>query len=257
MTATYTLVTGASSGIGLAFATEFAQQKHNLILVARREHILQKIAQELETKDVSVEVVPADLAATGGAEALFREVESRGLQVDILVNNAGRGNTSKFCEQNVQHMRGTQELNMISLTLLSRLFISKMEANGYGRVINVASTAAFMPAPGFAVYHASKAYVLSLSEALNIELKGTGVSVTASCPGLTESEFHVHADFVNVKGFDKIPQMPARQVAQEAYAAMMAGRSLVLHGYLNKALATLPKLIPRRWVPYLVKAYLT
>jgi len=257
MTKSHTLITGASSGIGLAFAEEFARQKHNLILVARREQKLQTIAQELTKNGCKVEVITADLAATGGAQALFEQVQNQGLKVDNLVNNAGRGNSSEFSGQDVEHMRGTLELNMVSLTLLSRLFISQMKADGYGHVINVSSTAGFMPAPGFAVYHATKAYVLSLSEALNLELKGTGVSVTASCPGLTESEFHVQSDFDKVKGFDKIPQMPARQVAEEAYAAMMAGRPYVVHGGMNKVLATLPKLIPRRWVPHLVKAYLT
>jgi len=257
MTTTYTLITGASSGIGLALAKQFASKKHNLILVARREQKLDSIATELRKQEIQVKVITTDLAIPGGAEALFEQVEAQKLSVDTLVNNAGRGNAGEFCEQDVGHMRGTLELNMMSLTVLSRLFAEQMQDNGSGKILNIASISGFMPGPGFAVYHATKAYVLSLTEALNIEFKGSGVSVTASCPGPTESEFHQHADTTEMKGFKMLPLMASEKVAEEAYIAMNKGRPFVVHGVLNQALASSPKLLPRRWVPRIVKTLMS
>jgi uncharacterized protein len=253
----YTLITGASSGIGLALAKEFALNKHNLILVARREQKLQTIARELKSAGIEVEVIVADLASNGGAEALFDTVQKKGLNVEMLVNNAGRGNSGEFAEQDADHMRGTLELNITALTMLSRLFMDQMKANGYGRILNMASVAGFMPGPGLAVYHATKAYVLSLSEALNVELKDSGVTVTASCPGPTESEFHDQAGTRNLKAFTLFSLMTATQVAQEAYAAMMEGKPFVVHGYLNQLMSVSPKIIPRSWVPKMVKSFLS
>jgi len=256
MTTNYTLITGASSGIGLALANEFASKKHNLILVARREQKLNEIAKDLVKQGIKVEVVTADLSVAGGAEQLFDKVKEKKLNVDVLVNNAGRGNSGEFCDQETDHMRGTLELNMTSLTVLTRLFVDEMKVRRHGHILNTASIAGFMPGPGFAVYHATKAYVLSLSEALNIELKGTGVSVTASCPGPTESEFHQHADTMELKSFKILSLMTAEQVAKEAYKAMQAGQSFVIHGRLNQALAVSPKLLPRRLVPKIVKTFM-
>jgi len=249
----YALVTGASSGIGLAVAQELARNKHNLILVARRKSKLDQLAQTLSKEGVKVEVITADLMKANGAEALFDQVESKGFVVDVLVNNAGRGNAGDFADQELQHMRGTLALNMDALTTLSRLFLTNMLKRGQGRILNIASVAGFMPGPGFAVYHATKAYVLSLSEALNAELKGTGVAVTASCPGPTESEFHEHADTMSMKGFDMLSMMSAEAVAREAYTAMKEGRPFYVHGSLNKVMTTSPKFIPRRWVTSVVR----
>jgi len=257
MTSYYTLITGASSGIGLALAEQFARKKHNLILVARRKQKLDAVAKKLSHHGVKVKVISADLSLPGGAELLFKQVEKQNLHVDTLVNNAGRGNSGEFCDQEVDHMQGTLELNMTSLTVLTRLFIPKMKQRRSGRILNIASIAGFMPGPGFAVYHATKAYVLSLTEALNIELQGLGISVTASCPGPTESEFHQQADTLDLKGFKMFSLMPAKKVAEEAYAAMNARRPIVVHGILNQALATSPKLLPRNWVPRIVKTFMT
>ncbi len=249
----YALLTGASSGIGLALAEVMAAAGHNLILVARREEKLRAIAEELQQRHGNTVVVhAADLSENAGADELYRRIQSEGLHVDILVNNAGRGNAGLFASQDVQHMRGTLELNMTTLTILSRLLISDMLTRGQGRVLNIASVAGFMPGPGFAVYHATKAYVLSLSEALHEELKGSGVSVTVSCPGPTESEFHDQAHTHDLKNFDLVAFMTAEKVAEQAYRAMMAGNPIVVHGVLNRALAASPKWMPRRWVPRLV-----
>lgn len=246
MTSTYALITGASSGIGLALARHFASKKHNLILVARRENKLKEIASEIESTGVKVEVITADLATSEGAEALYQKTKDLNLSVDILVNNAGRGNLGEFSDQDLGQMKGTMELNMISLTVLTRLFLEDMKKNKHGHILNIASIAGFVAGPGFAVYHATKAFVLSLSEALNSELKGTGVTVTASCPGPTESEFHQKADTESLKSAKLIQYMTAEQVSEEAYNAMKAGKSIVIHGLLNQALAATPKLMPRR-----------
>jgi short-subunit dehydrogenase len=245
MTSNYTLITGASSGIGLALAKHFASKQHNLVLVARREDKLKEIANELKSGGIKVEIITADLANNQGAEELYQKTKELKLNVDILVNNAGRGNLGEFSEQGVDHMKGTMELNMISLTVLSRLFIEDMKKRKHGHVLNIASIAGFMPGPGFAVYHATKAFVLSLSEALNAELSGTGVTVTASCPGPTESEFHQQADTDSLKSANLISYMTAEQVAEEAYNAMKSGKAIIIHGLINKAFAATPRLIPR------------
>lgn len=253
MNPTYTLITGASSGIGLALAKTFAREKHNLILVARREDKLKALAEELRKTGVLVEVIPADLGNAEGAEKLFKQVMDKALEVDILVNNAGRGNAGEFVDQSADEMLGTIELNMTSLTLLSRLFLGPMKARGKGHILNIASVAGFMPGPGMALYHATKAFVLSLSEALNAELSGSGISVTASCPGPTESEFHGHADTLSLKSFKILHMMSAEQVAKEAYDAMTARKSFIVHGVMNRLMVTSPKLMPRRAVARIVK----
>jgi short-subunit dehydrogenase len=242
----YTLITGASSGIGLALARHFASKKHNLILVARREEKLKEIAAELESNGIKVEVITADLANSEGAAALYQKTKDAKLTIDILVNNAGRGHLGEFVEQDLAYMKGTMELNMISLTVLSRLFLEDMKQRKQGHILNVASIAGFIPGPGFALYHATKAFVLSLSEALNTELAGSGVSVTASCPGPTESEFHQLAETDSLKSAKLIQYMTAEQVADEAYKAMKGGKAIVIHGLLNQALAAMPKFMPRK-----------
>ena len=252
METNYTLITGASSGIGLALAKHFASKKHNLILVARREKKLKEVATSLRKYGIKVQVFAADLANSDGAEALYQLTKDKKLSVDILVNNAGRGNTGEFCDQDAEHMKGTMELNMVSLAILSRLYLEDMKKAKQGRILNIASIAAFMPGPGFAIYHATKAFVLSLSEALNAELSGSGISVTASCPGPTESEFHQHAETLDLKGFKLLSLMSAEKVAEEAYIALQAGKPTVIHGIINQALATSPKLMPRRLVPTVV-----
>ncbi len=253
MTAGYTLITGASSGIGLALAECFATKRHKLILVARREARLLKLAEGLRTEHgVDVQVFAHDLLADSGPEELFQRIVASGLLVDTLVNNAGRGEAIAFSAQSMDSIKNTMSLNMTALTVLSRLFLDAMLAQGEGRILNIASVAGFMPGPGLAVYHATKAYVLSFSEALNVECQGRGVSVTASCPGPTESEFHQHAKTRELKNFDRFGLMPAERVAKQAYEATMAGESVVVHGQLNQLLTLSPKLLPRKWVPRIV-----
>jgi len=257
MDTSYTLITGASSGIGLALAKQFASQKHNLILVARRKTKLTEAATLLRKEGIKVQIFTADLATTDGAQTLYQEIKDKKLCVDTLVNNAGRGNAGEFCDQDYVQMQGTMQLNMASMTVLTRLFLDDMKHAKHGYILNIASVAAFMPGPGFAIYHATKAFVLSLSEALHNELEGTGISVTASCPGPTESEFHQHADTADLKPFKLISLMTAEQVAQEAYQAMKERKPFVIHGLMNQVMTSTPKILPRKFVTALVRKLMT
>jgi len=183
------VITGASAGIGLELARLFAKQGYDLIIVARSVDKLNSVAAELSSHGGSVHCLAQDLAQPGSAEALYEQVKAMGRPVDVLVNNAGVGAVGFFTKLSVESQMNMLHLNVVSLTHLSRLFAEDMVTRGSGRILNVASTAAFQPGPRMAVYFASKAYVLSLSEALANELQAFGVTVTALCPGPTSTEF--------------------------------------------------------------------
>ncbi len=247
------LITGATSGIGLALAEQCAAHKHHLILVARRANELAKVAQRLRTEhQIEVVELPADLANPAVVDSLAAQIGQRGLQVDILINNAGYALYGTFLETDASDELNMINLNMVTLTRLTKLLLPQMAARQWGRVLNVASTAAFMPGPLMAVYYATKAYVLSLSEALNEELRGTGVTVTALCPGPTRTGFQSRANMES----SKLVQgtiMDANRVAQAGYAALMAGRPVVIPGTMNKLQALAPRFMPRRFVPGTVR----
>ena len=188
------LVTGASEGIGRALAEVFARHGHDLVLTARNGERLESLAAALSDRhSVQAHCLPLDLGRPGGAEALFEAVAGPDLEIEILVNNAGFGLYGAFHERELDRHRELIELNIAALTTLCHLFGSEMIARGRGRILNVASTVAFLPGPMMASYFASKAYVLRLSEALAVELERKGVGVTCLCPGLTESRFHERA----------------------------------------------------------------
>ena len=245
------LVTGASSGIGRELARVHAGFGGDLILVARGEEALNELAAELRDRHgVTVEVVPRDLAVPNAAAGLWEEIRRRGLTVDVLVNNAGFGLHGPFAEQDADRLSAMLRLNVLTLTDLTRLALPPMLARGRGRVLNLASVAAFVPGPLLAVYYASKAYVLSLSEALAEEVNGTGVTVTALCPGATETDFKNRADMGGVAAFEKTA-VPAAPVARAGYRAMLEGKPVFVYGAANKFLAHgLLRLVPRgvvRW----------
>lgn len=248
------LITGASAGIGNALAHEFAKDNWNLVLVARREEALEALADELGQRwQCQTQVVPCDLAKPGAARTLMDEIRSRNLEIDCLVNNAGRGHFGPFLEQDWEVNEETIALNVVTLTSLTHMFLKEMVERDFGYILNIASIAAFMPGPNLAVYHATKAYVLSLSEALSAELSGTGVSVTASCPGPTESEFFEKSGSTGVRALQLSPIMRAEVVAAEAYSAMLSGKSTKVHGVIGKLVAQSPRLLPKAWVAPLVK----
>jgi len=240
------LVTGASSGIGLELARLFAKGGHDLILVARNEAKLNELALYLgKMYRCNVEVIPADLSQPEVAEALVEELKTRGLTVDVLVNNAGFGESKPFVEQDLRRVMEMIQLNMTTLTQLTRLILPRMIAAKQGRILNVASIAAFLPGPLMAVYYASKAYVLSFSEAIANELKGTGVTVTALCPGPTRTGFATAAGATATNLFHTPGVMDAAPVAEAGYRGCMKGKAVVIPGLLNKVLVWVIALSPR------------
>lgn len=241
------LITGASSGIGLDLTRLFAADGWNLVLVARSEGKLRETAEELEKKHgVRVTVLPADLAKQNAAHAVVDSLAGQGIVVDALVNNAGFGARGAFWETDEQTELDMLQVNIVALTQLTKLLLPGMVARKWGRILNVASTAAFQPGPYMAVYYASKAYVLSFSEAIADELRDTGVTVTALCPGPTESGFAAVADTGSTRLFRMTKPMSSDRVARIGYAAMNAGRRVVVTGMKNKLLAQAVRVSPRR-----------
>jgi short-subunit dehydrogenase len=241
------LITGASSGIGLELARIFAREGHALVLVARSRQRLEEIGAEL--KPAQVRAIAKDLSVAGAAEEIHREVP----QVDVLVNNAGFGVYGKFAETPLEDELGMMHLNMTALVILTKLYLPAMIAAGKGKIMNVASTAAFQPGPLMAIYYATKAFVLSFSEAIGNELEGTDVTVTALCPGPTATGFQDRGKMENsnlVKG-KKI--MDARAVAEAGYRAMMSGKPFVIPGVKNKLLAQSVRFSPRSMVTKIVR----
>lgn len=242
------LVTGASSGIGKAMLPLFCADKHDLVIVARRADLLEQQKSDLEKRyGVRVWPVVLDLAKPGAPEELFARTRDLGVDVDLLVNNAGFGLYGEFHTQDAVKQREMVDLNVGALTELTRLYVAPMVQRGRGRVLQVASTAAFQPGPRMAVYYATKAYVLSLSEALDHELEGSGVTVTALCPGPTQSEFMDVASYKQPAFYDK-QMMTSEEVAQIGYRAMMRGERLAVAGFLNRMGTVAAQLAPRRLV---------
>lgn len=239
------LITGASGGIGLELARVFAREGYNLVLMARSEPKLQEIAADLSKKHATqVTVIAKDLAQSGAPDELYTELQSKHIDVDILVNNAGFATYGYFTEIDTHKDMEMVQLNIAALTHLSKLFLPGMKARGWGRLMNVASTAAFQPGPLMAVYYASKAYVLSLSEALAAELRGTGVRVTALCPGPTESGFQQRAAMEDSKLVQN-GLMDAAAVAEQGYRALMKGTTVFIPGWMNRIMALAPRFTPR------------
>jgi len=233
------LITGASSGIGEELARYFAKQNFDLVITARRESNLKALAEELGGS-VSVTVVSCDLAEDAGVETLITAVSE--IEIDVLVNNAGIAYSGNFQSQDEAAVLNLISLNIVALTRLTQRLLPKMINRGMGKILNVASVASFQPVPSLAVYAASKAYVLSLSESLSEELRGTGVSVTALCPGLTKT-----ALLDEVQGFDVpigITSTPA-DVAREGYEALMNREVIRVPGIANQAALAWAKHQPR------------
>jgi uncharacterized protein len=239
------LVTGASGGIGLELARELARHGHPLVLAARSADKLEALAARLSAEHgVRAVAVRADLAEAAGPERLAAALRERDLDVDVLVNNAGVGMHGLFAAGDAAAQDALLQLNVVSLTRLTRLLLPGMMARRAGRILNVASTAAFVPGPFMAMYYASKAYVLSLSVALANELAGSGVTVTALCPGATRTGFQAAAGVERTRLFRR-GVMEAGPVARAGYAGMMAGKAIVVPGIRNRLLAGSSGLAPR------------
>jgi uncharacterized protein len=247
------LVTGASSGIGLEICRALAEQGCDLILVARSEAKLTEFARELGGQHpINAKALAADLTQPGAAQQIYDRLTSQGTRIDALVNNAGFGAHGAFAALPLQRQLDMIAVNITSLTALTRLFLPDMLTRRAGKILNVASTAAFQPGPNMAVYYASKSYVLSFSEALAEELTGSGVSVTCLCPGPTKTAFASGAEMEGSLLFRLLPS-DARSVAHLGVDAMLAGKRLVVPGVLNKIMAFSTRVTPRPVILKIVK----
>ncbi len=249
------LITGASVGFGAAFAHEFARGGANLVLVARSIDKLNQLAETLRQEyGVTVTVLGKDLSNMQQVQQVWDELQEKGIHIDYLVNNAGFGDYALFHEADYSKLEQMIDLNIKALTKLSYLFVKPMVARGYGKIMNVASTAAFQPGPTMAVYFASKAYVLHLGEAMSNELEGTGVTITTLCPGASATEFQNAAAMHEsklVKG-KKLPT--ATEIARYGYKHMMKGSGTVIPGFANWVNAQASRFVPRKMVVKIVRS---
>ncbi len=249
------VITGASTGIGLELARLCARDGYDLALVARSESKLEAVAAEIRAKmKQNVLVISKDLTTPGAAREVFETVNAAALPVEILINNAGFGLLGHFWELDVDQQMQMVQLNVAALTELSRLFLPQLVSQRRGRIMNLASTAAFQPGPLMAVYYASKAYVVSFSEAINNEARDFGVTVTCLCPGPTQTEFH-HRAGLSGKIFEGSLSMSAKQVAKQGYAAMKSGKPLVITGRLNAAMAFLTRFAPLHFTAAMARRF--
>jgi len=243
------LITGASNGIGLELALIHAAKGDQLVLVARNKSKLDELKLELEkTYKISVYTIGKDLSAMNAGQEIFDETSKQQIHIDYLINNAGFGDFGMFVETDWNKEAQMIQLNITALTQLTKLYLKEMVKRGSGKIMNVASTAAFQSGPTMAVYYATKAYVLSFSEAIDNEVRDKGVTVTALCPGATESGFQAAAAMEEsnlVKG-RKLPT--SKEVAEYGYESMMKGRTVAIHGFMNYLLANSVRFIPRAMV---------
>src|SRR3989344_6508432 len=246
------LITGASSGIGFELAKIFAQRGFSLVLVSHDPQKLEGAKKNIGSSSSVIITIPKDISQQGAARQLYQQVHNAGFSIDILVNNAGFGLHGVFAEQSLDRVQEMIQLNCSALTSLAHLFLPEMLKNKNGKILNVASVAAFFPGPLMATYYASKAYVLNFSLALANELRGSGVSVTTLCPGPTATEFEKTAGMQNSKLF-KGNVMSAEKVAKIAYKGLMKDKRLVIPGIKNKLLVFAARFLPRNSVVELVR----
>ncbi len=241
------LITGASSGIGKDLAEIFAGKKYNLILVARNKDVLHQMAIDYEQRfSIKINYFEMDLSTHNSATRLYNSVKDLGKNIDILINNAGIGMYGEGSEMEAEKVSAMLDLNINSLTELTLLFAHDMKQKHKGKILNVASTAAFQPVPYMAAYAASKAYVLSFSEALHIELKKYGVTVSVLCPGATATHFAKTAKAESSKLF-QYGVMESKEVAEKAYEGIIKNKTIIITGRLNAFLSRSVSFLPRKW----------
>ncbi len=247
------LITGASSGLGFALAHRFAKEGYDLILTARSADKLITAKSELEAAyGVGVTPIPHDLGAPCAAETLMAAVQEQGLTVDILVNNAGFGDFGAFADSDIDKQSAMVQLNVTALMELTHAVLPVMRQKRRGKILNVASIAAFQQGPFMSVYYATKAFVLSFSQALARELTGSGITVTALCPGPIDTGFVEAADLGRSKLFRSLPVSTAEQVADYGYKALMKGKTVAVHRLFNKLLVFSVRLAPRGLVSSMI-----
>jgi short-subunit dehydrogenase len=242
------LITGASSGIGFELAKIFAANNCNLVLVARNQSAMNELAKELIEKfKIKVKIIVKDLSDKNAPVEIFNELSNEKIEIEYLINNAGFGGYGNYYETDWKKENDMIQVNVIALAELSKLFVQPMVKCNSGRILNVASTAAFQPGPLMSVYYATKAFVLSLSEAMAYELKDTNVTVTCLCPGPTKSNFQKAANITESK-LAKGVNATSYEVALCGYNAMMKGKYVAIEGFMNSMLAFATRFMPRKLV---------
>jgi short-subunit dehydrogenase len=248
------LITGASLGLGAEFARLFAANGYDLVITARDAGRLAAVRREVEgLHGASVRVIVADLGDPAAPRAIFDEINAAGVEVETLVNNAGFGMYGFFHQCDRDGAMDLIQVNVNALVLLTRLFVDGMVARKRGRILNVASTAAFQPGPMQSTYYASKAFVLSFTEAIASELKGTGVTATALCPGPTPTGFQQRANVGQLRGLKLLMRVSPETVVRAGFDGMIRGKPVVIPGMLNRILAFMVRLAPRRLVATVVR----
>jgi short-subunit dehydrogenase len=247
------LITGASSGIGLELAHLFARDGYRLVLVARNRSILRQLGDDLQSRySITVRIEPKDLAHPATPAELYQELQESGIVLDVLVNNAGFGGAGAFVSTQWDHEAEMMQVNMLALTHLTKLFLPQIRARE-GMIMNVASTAAFQPGPFMAVYYASKAYVLSFTEALAEELRGTGVKVSCLCPGPVKTNFQKRAYLEGTAMINSPLMVEVQEVARIGYEGLKQGKRIVIPGWKNRAGVELLRISPREMVTKVVR----
>jgi len=248
------LITGATSGIGKSLAYFFAKGYIDLVLVGRRELLLKELKEDLEKHyKIQVHTLKVDLSEKNASETIIAYTQQNNIFIEYLVNNAGFGDYGFFIDTNWQKEQQMIQVNITALTALTKYYAKEMAKKQYGRIMNIASTAAFQPGPLMAVYYATKHYVLAFSEAIANELSDKKVTVTALCPGPTVSEFQSTANAQKSKLFNDKKLPTADEVARFGYKAMMRGKRVAIHGGVNKLLALGVRFLPRNWTTHLVR----
>ncbi len=248
------LITGASSGIGLEFAKIFAREGYDLVIIATNAQKLGQVAFDLhEEYNVKIKVITKDLSEKNSAKEIFDELEKEKIEIDVLINNAGFALYGEFSQTNLEIETQMIETNILALTQLTKFALKNMLKKKEGKILNVASTAAFQPGPLMSVYYATKAYVLFFTEAIANELKGSGISVTALCPGPTETGFQKRSMQEESKLVKGKKLMSAKEVAEIGYDALMKGKIVVVPGLDNYLKSLGPRFLPRDFTAQYVR----
>lgn len=240
----YALVTGGTSGIGYELAKLLAQDGYNLVIVARSSERLLEASDEFQELGADVLLLDKDLFDPAAPKEIYHELKSQNIAIDVLINNAGQGQKGKFHEVDLERHLEIMQLNMISLVAITRLFLTDMVKKNQGKILNLASVVSKTPAPEFSVYAASKAFVLSFTEALAKELEETNVTVTALLPGRTDTDFFFKADMTDTKEYQDHDLAEPSKVARDGYEALMSGESRVVSGLQNKAMVGMMNALP-------------
>jgi short-subunit dehydrogenase len=240
----FVLITGATSGIGYELAKLFAKDRYNLVIVARHEDKLEQTARELQQHGIQVVPIAKDLFEPESGFELYEDIKARGIEIDILVNDAGQGMYGEFTDTPIRRELDIIQLNISSLVVLTKQFLQDMVARGEGKILNLSSIASKSPGPYQSVYHGTKAFVQSFTEAINNEVKETGVTITALLPGATDTDFFNKAEMNDSKMVQEGKLDDAAKVAKDGYEALMKGKDMVVSGFKNKVSVAMSNVMP-------------